>query len=188
LNTLSGEISSLKPEVKKVKPNFIWENRAYDSYINNGFRLPTETPSLVPGYWENKFLSEVDLERGKIKVRVNTLIRQLAPDYSTENEEIKEYLAWNTSWFAQNYLGEKLAYHGHIAGVNQEQLKELVRSRDPKTYEEIAEYRHGGTRQTFYVPFTKKKVDEILSEHPFGADSVNITNIDRAVLRKIHIR
>jgi hypothetical protein len=74
-----------------------------------------------------------------------------------------------------------LAYHGHIAGVYQEQLKELVRSRDPKTYEEIAEYRHGGTRQTFYVPFTKKKVDEILSEHPFGADSVNITNIDQVL-------
>lgn len=65
---MSSEISSLKPEVRpKVKPNFIWENKAYDSYIANGFRLP-DTESLVPSYWENRFLSRVDLTKGKIKV------------------------------------------------------------------------------------------------------------------------
>ena len=81
MNTLSGEISSLKPEVKKEKPNIIWENRGYDSYINNGFLLP-DPDSQQPGYWEKRFLSRVDLTKGKISVRVNTIIRQLAPDWS----------------------------------------------------------------------------------------------------------
>lgn len=34
----------------------------------------------------------------------------------------------------------------------------------------------------YNIPFTKKKVDEILnSEHPFGADSINITDKDRVI-------
>jgi hypothetical protein len=49
---LSGEISSLNPELRpKVKPNFTWENKGYESYINNGFR-PPDPDSQVPGYWE----------------------------------------------------------------------------------------------------------------------------------------
>ena len=179
---MSGELSSIKPEVKKIKPNFIWENRGYDSYIDNGFRLP-DPASQVPGYCENDFLSKVDLSKGKIRIKVNTIIRQLAPDYAAneEGEKRNEFLTWNTSWYAQNWLGEKLAYHDHIDGVYTQQLKELVRTRDPKTYEETAQYRHGGTRQVFYVPFSKKKVEEILGEHPFGPDSVNITNLDQVV-------
>lgn len=116
-------------------------------------------------------------------MKVNTIIRQLAPDYAAneDGEKRGEFLTWNTSWFAQNWLGEKLTYHSRIDGVYTQQLRELVRTRDPKTYEEIATYRHGGIRQVFYVPFTKKKVDEILGEHPFGPDSVNITNLDQVL-------
>ena len=45
---MSGELSSLKPEVKKVKPQFTYENRGYDSFIENGFQLP-DSASQVPG-------------------------------------------------------------------------------------------------------------------------------------------
>jgi hypothetical protein len=142
LNTLSGEISSLKPEVKKVKPNFIWENRGYDSYINNGFILP-DPDSQQPGYWENRFLSRMDLSKGKIRVKVNTIIRQLAPDWSanSDGEKRSEFLTWNTSWYAQNWLGEKLALGEHIEGVYMDQQKELFTKRDSKTGEETAHYR-----------------------------------------------
>ena len=62
---MSGEVSSIKPELRpKVKPNFIWENRGYDSYINNGFLLP-DSDSQQPGYWENRFLSQVDFQKGR---------------------------------------------------------------------------------------------------------------------------
>ena len=74
------------------------------SYINNGFLSP-DPDSQQPGYWENKFLSQVDLSKGKIKVKVITIIRQLAPDWSTDREDRKEYLTFNSDWMAKNYLG-----------------------------------------------------------------------------------
>jgi len=178
---MSGEISSLKPEVKKVKPNFIWENRGYDSYINNGFILP-DPDSQQPGYWEKRFLSRVDLSKGKIRMKVNAIIRQLAPDWAanSDGEKRNEFLTGNTSWFGQNWLGEKLACE-HIEGVYMDQQKELFTKRDSKTGEVTAHYRKAPPRETFYVPLTKKKVDEILGEHPFGPDSINITNLDQVL-------
>lgn len=178
---MSGEISSLKPELRpKVKPNFIWENKGYESYINNGFR-PPDPESQVPGYWENKFLSEVDLSKGKIKVKVQTMIRQLAPDWSTEREDRKEYLTFNTDWSAKNYLGVNIFVRGHIEGVFMDQQRELVTKTDPRTGEETAYYRKATPRETFYIPFNKKKVEQILGEHPFGPNSVNITDKDRVL-------
>ena len=166
---MSGEISSLKPELRpKVKPNFIWENKGYESYINNGFR-PPDPDSQVPGYGENKFLSQVDLSKGKIKVKVNTMIRQLAPDWNTEREDRKEYLTFNSDWIAKNYLGVNIYVRGHIEGVFMDQQRELVTRKDQRTGEESAYYQKATPRETFYIPFTKKKVEEILNELPFRA-------------------
>ena len=61
------------------------------------------------------------------------------------------------------------------------QQKELVTKKDHRTGEETAYYTKGQPRETFYIPFTKKKVDEILGKHPFGPDSVNITHKDRVL-------
>ena len=52
-----------------------------------------------------------------------------------------------------------------------DQQKELVTKKDHRTGEETAYYRKGQPRETFYIPFTKKKVEEILGDHPFGPDS-----------------
>ena len=82
-------------------------------------------------YEKNKFLSEVDLSKGKIKVKVNTMIRQLAPDWSTEREDRKEYLTFNSDWIAKNYLGVNIRVLGHIEGVFMDQQKELVTKKDP---------------------------------------------------------
>jgi len=124
----------------------------------------------------------VDLSKGKIRMKVNAIIRQLAPDWAanSDGEKRNEFLTGNTSWFGQNWLGEKLACE-HIEGVYMDQQKELFTKRDSKTGEVTAHYRKAPPRETFYVPFTKKKVDEILGEHPFGPDSINITNLDQVL-------
>ena len=136
---------------------------------------------VSPGYWENKFLSQVDISKGKIKVKVNTMIRQVAPDWSTDREDRKEYLTFNSDWMAKNYLGVDIRVLGHVEGVFMDQQRELVTTKDQRTGEETAYYRKGQARETFYIPFTKKKVEEILSDHPFGEDSINITNKDRVL-------
>ena len=44
------------------------------------------------------------------------MIRQLAIDYSTENEEEKEYLTWVSDWSAKNYQEVPIHVRGHIEG------------------------------------------------------------------------
>jgi len=40
----------------------------------------------------------------------------------------------------------------------------------------------GPPREVHFIPFTKQNVDKILKgEHPFGPDSINITDIDKVV-------
>ena len=42
-----------------------------------------------------------------------------------------------------------------------------------------AAYERGQPREIFTIPFNKKNVDEILyNEHPFGEDSINVTNLE----------
>ena len=87
------QISTIKPvdiTKPKEKPQFTFNDNAYQSYIQEGFEVPTR----APGRKERDFLSRVDLKHGKIKVQIRSIIRQIAIDYSTENEEEKEYLTW----------------------------------------------------------------------------------------------
>ena len=87
------QILTIKPvdvTKPKVKPQFSFDDNAYQS---EGFEVPTR----APGRKERDFLSRVDLKQG-IKVQIRTIIRQLAIDYDTENEEEKEYLTWTSDW------------------------------------------------------------------------------------------
>ena len=60
------------------------------------------------------------------------------------------------------------------------QTKELATQYNHETGETQAHYRMGAPRFVFNIPFTPKKVEEILhGEHPLGPDSVNITHRNR---------
>src|SRR6476646_7906920 len=101
------QISSIKPvdETKpKAKPNFTFEEGAYLSFIKEGF----EVPNRAHGKKEREFLSRVDLKHGRIKVQIKTMIRQIAVDYSTENEDEKEYITWISDWSAKNYQEDQI--------------------------------------------------------------------------------
>ena len=59
------------------------------------------------------------------------MYRLKAVDYSTENEESKEYLYWESNWYAKNYLGAEInPVIGHIEGKYKEQTKRLVSETD----------------------------------------------------------
>ena len=124
----------------------------------------------------------VDLKHGKIKVQIRSIIRQIAIDYSTENEEEKEYLTWISDWSAKNYQEVQIFLRGHIEGLYIQQTKELATQYNHETGETRAEYRMGAPRFVFNIPFTPKKVEEILhGEHPLGPDSVNITKPNKVI-------
>ena len=174
------QISTIKPvdaTKPKVKPNFTFDDNAYQSFIKEGFEVPTR----APGRKERDFLSRVDLKHGKIKVQIRTMIRQIAIDYSTENEEEKEYLTWVSDWPAKNYQEVQIHLRGHIEGCFIEQTKELATQYNYETGETHNEYRMGAPRMKFNIPFTPK-VDEIFhSEHPLGPDSENKTKQNKVI-------
>src|SRR6476619_5189275 len=133
------QISTIKPvnvTKPKVKPNFTFDDNAYQSYIREGF----EPPARAPGRKEKEFLSRVDLKHGKIKVQIRNMIRQKAIDYSTENEEEKEYLTWLSDWSAKNYLGVDIFVRGHIEGTFIGQTKDLAAQYNYETGETQAHY------------------------------------------------
>jgi hypothetical protein len=81
---IAAEIERSKKELK-----FSYSTVAYDSYAKEGFELPDMWHT---DKWEDRFLSEVDPGKGKVRVRVTRMIRCLATDYSSETHENKEYL------------------------------------------------------------------------------------------------
>ncbi len=173
-----SEISKIKPTNVKQRtaPRFTYNTGAYDSYIQEGFDLPNR----LPDKFERQFLSRVDVEKGPIKVRITTMIRQLGIDYSTEKQLKKEYLTFISDWHAKNWLDAEVPpVISYIEGKHMQQMKRLV-TKKLGNGEEEAYYEKAQPREVFTIPFTKKAVDDILfNEHPFGKDSLNITDPDK---------
>ena len=86
-------------------------------------------------------------------------------------------MPWVSDWSAKNYQVVPIHVRSHIEGVFTQQTKQLATQYNHETGETQGHYEMGVPRVVFNIPFTPKKVDELLhSEHPFGPDSVNITN------------
>lgn len=175
------ERSSIRPEEelnKRRELKFKYDTSEYDSFRKNGFEAPDRF--YRPDKWEVKFLSEVDIEKGPIKVRITRMFRTKAIDYSNDKEKMKDYIFWESEWTALNWLKVKLRVGEHFEGKYTEQTKELkLGDFDPKTGIRQMDYVRGMPKTVYTIPFSKKAVDDILNnKHPFGADSENITNID----------
>jgi hypothetical protein len=77
-----------------------------------------------------------------------------------ENER-KEYLYYYENWTGKNWLGIQIALvTDHVEGMYYEQLKEL--KLDPRTGDAL-EYVRKGQREAYYIPFSKKTVDDIIA-------------------------
>jgi hypothetical protein len=180
------EVSSIKPRIKEAgRPNqeikFYYSTLEYDSYAKEGFVAPTGR--YRPDRKEREFLTRANIERGKIQVAITAMIRLLAPDYSTEKQERREYLLYESDWFAKNWLGAEIPpLRGHVEGRYLEQTKRLVTSTNIETGRVDVVYERGAPRMVHTIPFDKKEVDKVLfGEHPFGPDSINITNLDEVL-------
>jgi len=160
---------------------FKYSTAAYDSFAKEGFTPPEQ--QYRADKREMQFLSQVDISKGKIKVKITRMFRLKAIDYSTENEESKEYLYFESNWYAKNYLGAEInPVNSHIEGKYKEQTKKLVSQMDPNTGRMTADYIKDIPREVHSIPFSKTEVDKVLKgEHPFGPDSVNITDLSKVV-------
>ncbi len=176
---MSGEVSSIVPgqeERSKKELKFSYSTAAYDSYVKEGFEAPDVDHR--PDKWEYRFLAAVDPGKGKVKVRITRMFRIRAIDYSTEKNESKDYLYYETEWTAKQWNGNELGPVEHIVGMHKEQIKKLqLGDFDAKTGVQRSQYVKGLPKVVYTIKFTKKAVDEALeNEHPFGPDSLNVTD------------
>ena len=106
-----------------------------------------------------QFLAKVDLRKGPLERTVTTIIRLKSPDWSTEKHERKEFIYYYEDWSAKDWLG--IPFSEHIEG---RYLEAVFRPKlDERTGEHIANI-YTGTRESYYIPFSKKNVDEIIEK------------------------
>ena len=109
-----------------------------------------------------KFLSQVDLRKGPIERTVRSIVRLRAPDWnsSTKKNERKEWIYYTEDWTANDWLGIPIDPFGdHVEGSFTEVM--MRPKLDERTGEHIDNV-FAGTRTTYYIPFTKKNLDEII--------------------------
>jgi len=138
-----------KPQVKIGE----WNQRTAQSYIDNGLKPPSTLD------WEVKwFLATAD-PKHEFERNVTKIVKIVAPDYDSKKKELKEYVYWYENWHGRDFVGRKLDVGDHVEGMYKEQLMEGV------LYDnQIVGERRTGERVRYYIPFSKKAVDDIIAK------------------------
>jgi len=177
------EVSTIQPteeeirkkvKSKKIKPdNIEFNDRAYKSYLENGFDPTDDNQVMSPRRQRLDFLSRVDLSKGPFKRKIVNIQRIKEPDYDNEGNETKpkEWIVYREFWDGKDWLNHRMT-GDNTEGVYKEQTKELDTTFDPKTGDVNAVYKRGRPRDRHYIPFSKKAVDEILAK--LGTDPSEI--------------
>jgi hypothetical protein len=168
--------SIIPPQAPKPKPRFIFSDSssvidAYESFGKEGFAHILEdhadtsaNHARFPYEQEKKFLSQVDLSKGPILVKVESMVRILATDLSSPKRERKEYFYYTTEWEAKDHRNNTIRSNSHTEGKFTQQTKEIVTNFNQSTGEELVQYVRGPAREVYTIPWNKKTVDAILTE------------------------
>lgn len=158
-------VSTNKPEITKkpdASKSITWNDRSYQSYIDQGFAEYIPHKIEAPRNRLLKFLNEVDIRKGKIERTVTLIVRLKAIDYDDPKLPRKEYLYYEELWEGKNHLGIPLS---PVTNQFEGMFYEVVTrpELDKHTGEHIHTlYSHLGER--FYIPFSKKNVDDIIAK------------------------
>src|SRR4051812_10449008 len=102
-------------QTPRPKPRFIFSDKSsvidtYESFGKEGFAdLLTDYANIsanharFPYEQEKKFLSQVDLTKGPILVKLESMVRIMAVDWDSPKRERKEYLYYTTEWEAKDH-------------------------------------------------------------------------------------
>lgn len=155
-------ISSKKPDVpKKPEVKIEYNNRSVESFINNGFADAIPRSVTGPKARREQFLNKVDLRKGPLERTVRMIVRLKAPDYNSPKHPLKEFIYYTEDWSAKDWLGIEIdPFSEHVEGMYTEALTK------PKLDERTGEHVDNvfaGTRTCFYIPFSKKNVEEIIA-------------------------
>ena len=123
-------------------------------------------PYMDQGTVMQQFLSKVDLRKGKLERTVRMIVRLRAPDWNSEKHERKEFIYYTEDWTAKDWLGIPIdPFCDHMEGKYLECLSK------PKLDERTGEHVDNvfaGTRESYYIPFSKKNIDEIIANSAYS--------------------
>lgn len=113
-------------------------------------------------YKNKRFLKNIDPEKypEAIQKEVTKIVRIKAPDDSSKTRELKEFDYWFENWYGRDWLNRRVPdVRDHIEDMYMEQDTEPVYDR-----EQLIGYKRVGQQEVFYIPFSKKAVDEIIEK------------------------
>ncbi len=140
---------------------------------NNLTELSYKSKGLLPPAnlkWEVKnFLAQYDPSKGPIQKTVSRIVRLKEIDHNSERKERKDFIYWYEQWNAKDWTGSELPSVGdHVEGFYFEQLTTPVIERN-----RVVGHRRSGERKVYYVPFSKKAVDDVIAKS-VGSDKETI--------------
>ncbi len=174
------------PQTPRPKPRLIFIDKSsvidsYESYVKNGFAdLLPQSPAERRYEQEKIFLSAIDLTKSTVFVTVQSIIRTMAPDWTSPERQKKEYMMVTVNFEAKNTKNVTMNYILEGEGKFVEQTKEM----QTKTVngEEVNVYVRGASRDVYTMEWDKKKAQEMLTNKKyFGEDTINITNSNEVV-------
>ena len=167
-------VSSIKAQTDKQKPKLEYNDKTYQSYVDNGFDHMLDDLHKVKRVhnFKEDFLNRASLEKGPIRFKVNSFMRLKAIDYTSKNNARKEFMTYSVDWIAKDFMGDDIVEQHvleHIEGVYQEQLKKTVTNRG-----QITGYERMGERTVYYIPWDRKTMDKLIDDS-VGTDKETIT-------------
>jgi hypothetical protein len=156
-------ISKIK-EPKKL-PDIEWNDRSIKAYTDLGLEVPETV-----GRWEKRFLATVHVSKGPIERTITSMVRLRAPDIlgqeknKTKVAERKEWLYYAERWEGVNFMGVPVSpVADHIEGRYERQFTK------PHINQQTGELEYyeldAGKQQTiYYLPFSKKTVDDLIAK------------------------
>jgi hypothetical protein len=147
--------------IRKAPEGFEYNSRSVKAYKD----IDIEVPENVQMF-ERRFLARVDVSKKPIQRSVVAMVRLKAPDYSS-NEKVpprKEYIYYQERWEGVDFRNIPLnPVAEHIEGKYN---KQFTKPHFNEQTGEIDAYDldPGRTQIIYYIPYSKKAVDEIISK------------------------
>ena len=156
-------ISKIK-EPKK-EPDMVWNNKSITAYTDLGLEVP-ETVCR----FERQFLSKVDITKGPIERSIVSMVRLKAPDILGQQKnklkvpERKEFIYYQERWEGLNWRNVPLnPVAEHYEGRYDRQFtKPHINQQNGEI--EYMELDVGKVQTIYYIPFSKKTVDDLNSK------------------------
>jgi hypothetical protein len=187
-NSNSIEVNEERP-VPKVE----WNQRTRQAWMKSGFgsvitddnRIFINEISMVGTGWSagGGFVWKADTTKGPITRTIQRMIRLTAEEFDENGkviEEEKEYLVYEEVLEAIDWLENDIRAF-NTEGWYEEPTKKKKVTVDVNTGRQQITYELGKLIRRYYIPFSKKIVDDIISGKYRNDDTVTKTNKNKVV-------